>query len=159
MRCPNKLKVFLELFIPLYGGGARFRVCLRLREFFRIHKMTFGAICIKSYLQKRYGCELSINAKISPKAEFMHTVGVIIGEGVVVSAGVKLYGNLTLGRKDVFDEDAYPYICENVILSTGCTVLGKVVVGERAAIGAQSLVIKNVEPDSVYVGSPAKRIK
>lgn len=159
MKWLDRLLIFFSCFVPLYGAEARFRLCLRLREYFRIHRMTFWAKCMKSYLLKRYGCELSINARISPKAEFMHTIGIIIGEGVIVSSGVKLYGNITLGRKDVFNEMAYPFIDENVILCNGCSVLGKIIVGKNSIIGAKSLVIKDVEPNSVYIGSPAKRIK
>lgn len=159
MKFLNRLLLFLQLFIPLYGAGVRFRVLLRLREFCRKHKMTFCGNCIKSYLHKRYGCEISINACVSPQAEFMHTTGVIIGEGVVVLGGAKFYGNVNLGRKDVLNTDDYPTICENVILSTGCAVLGKVKVGANTIIGAHSLVLRDTEEGSVYVGSPAKRIK
>ena len=159
MKCQNRYLAVFQALIPLYGGGIRFRLYLRLREYFRKRRYTFMATCLKSYLHKRYGCELSINAEISPKCEFMHTSGVIIGEGCIVSPGVKFYGNITLGRKNVFNENDYPHICEDAVLGTGCTILGKVIIGKGAVIGANSTVVKDVEPYSVYVGNPAKRIK
>lgn len=159
MKFQNKFLLFLQLFIPLYGANVRFRLLLRLREFCRKHEMIFLGNCIKSYLHKRYGCEISINAVVSPRVEFMHTTGVIIGEGVVVLEGVKFYGNVNLGRKDVLKTDDYPTICENVILSTGCAVLGKINVGTNTVIGAHSLVLTDCEPNSTYVGNPLRKIK
>ena len=151
-----KFFVICEALIPYYGSGARFRFYLRVREFFRIHKMYFLAQCLKSLLQYKYGCEISINAKISPQSLFMHTVGVVIGEGCIVEKGVTIYSNVVLGRKDIYNEDDYPTIKSGVILSTGTKVLGKVVVGSNTTIGACSLVITDCESNSVYVGIPAR---
>lgn len=159
MKFPNKFFLILQLFIPLYGAGVRFRVLLRLREFCRKHKLLFLGSCIKSYLHKRYGCEISIHAIVSPRAEFMHTTGVIIGEGVTISGGVKIYGNVNLGRKNVFDTNDYPFIDENVVLGNGCSVLGRVHIGKNSVIGAHSVVLVNVEDNATYAGIPVCRIK
>lgn len=48
---------------------------------------------------------------------------------------------------------------EHVIMGTGCTILPGVHIGEGAAVGAMSLVNKNLEPWGIYVGIPAKFIK
>lgn len=154
-----RARAVLQAMIPWYGAGARFRFYLRLREFYRKHHMFFLGQCLKSHLQFKYGCELSINAAISPAASFMHTVGVIIGEGVVIEPGVIIYGGVCLGRKDILKNDDYPIIKEGAILCTDSTVLGRVVVGERAVVGAKSLVISDCIRGGVYVGIPAKLIK
>lgn len=159
MKWLNKIVNVLLLFLPLYGAGVRFRIYLRMREFFRVHEMYFLASCLKSYLHKRYGCELSINAKISPNVSFMHTTGVIVGEGVTISGGVKIYGNITLGRKDVTNESDYPMICEGVVLSTGCVVLGKVFVRQNTIVGAHAVVLSDTEANTTYVGCPAKKME
>ena len=153
------MKPILEACIPFYGAGARFRAYLRLREFFRKHNMSFFATCLKIHLQKVYGCELSINAQISPKASFMHTVGVVIGEGVVIEEGVIIYSGVVLGRKNINVTDDYPWIKKNVLLSTGCSVLGKCTINEGCVIGAHSLVMEDGVAYGTYVGTPAKRIK
>lgn len=147
-----------QLFMPLYGSGVRFRLYLRLREYFRKHEMWFWASCLKSLLQYKYGCEISIHAQISPRAQFMHTVGIVIGEGAVVCDGVILYSNVVLGRKDIH-EDAYPTILGGATLCTGAIVLGDITIGENTIIGANSLVIVDCEPNSTYVGSPLRKIK
>ncbi len=105
-----RMNSVLRAFIPVYGASTRFRLYLRLREFYRKHNMDFLATCLKVHLQKNYGCELSIHAEISPKAAFMHTVGIVIGEGVVVEDGVVFYSGVVLGRKNINDSNDYPTI-------------------------------------------------
>lgn len=153
------MKPIIKGCIPLYGADARFRFYLRLRELFRKYNMKFWGGCLKVHLQKVYGCELSFNARISPKSSFMYTVGVVIGEGVIIEEGVIIYSGVVLGRKDIYADDDYPIIEKNVVLSANCSVLGKCVVHEGAVIGAHSLVIKDCEPNGTYVGIPAERVK
>lgn len=119
--------------------------------------MSFLALCIKGYLQNHYGCEISVNAIISTKVQFMHTVGVVIGEGCVIEDGVIIYSGVVLGRKDI-KIDAYPYIKKNTILCTGACVLGGVIVGENCIIGAKSLILKDCIPNSTYIGCPGQKL-
>lgn len=154
-----KVLSFFKALIPVYGRPERFRVYLRLREFFRKKKMFFLGKCLKHHFLSKYGCELGVTAEISPKTQFMHTTGVVIGDGCLVEEGVKIYSSVVLGRKNIQSEDDYPKILKNAILCTGATLLGKITVGENAMIGAQSLVLCDVEPNSLYVGSPARKIK
>ncbi len=156
---PNRhLPIFIQALIPYYGKGVRFRIMLRLRRFCQIYNLSFLALCIKGYLQNHYGCEISVNAIISTKVQFMHTVGVVIGEGVIIEDGVIVYSNVVLGRKDI-NVESYPYIKKNATLCTGACVLGDVTIGENCVIGAKSLVLENCDSNSIYVGSPCKKIK
>lgn len=153
-----KLNSILQALVPYYGAGARLRFYLRLREFYRKHNMMFLAQCLKSHMQYKYGCEISVNACISPAIDFMHTVGVVVGDGVVIKPGVTIYSGVVIGRKDIHSPE-YPTIQEGALLCTGCTILGNVIIGSKAVIGANSLVLSDCEPGGVYVGSPAIRIK
>ena len=153
------LGAVLQALIPWYGAGARFRFYLRLREFYRKHHMYFLGQCLKSHLQYKYGCEIAVNATISPAASFMHTVGVVIGEGVIIDQNVTIYSGVCLGRKDIQKDDDYPIIQEGSILCTDCSVLGKIVVARHTTVGAKSLVITDTHPGGTYVGIPAKLIK
>ncbi len=153
-----KIRPIFEALIPWYGAGARFRFYLRLREFYRRHHMAFLGQCLKSHLQYKYGCEISVNARISPAVSFMHTVGVVIGEDVVIEPGVIIYSGVCLGRKDITKQE-YPVIKSGALLCTGSSVLGRVTVGENAVIGAHALVLSDCIKGGVYAGSPAKLIK
>lgn len=154
-----KVKSVLCAFLPLYGAGVRFRMCLRLRELFRKKKWQYLAMCCKNYLQRHYGCELSVNAAISTKTLFMHCVGVVIGDGCIVEDGVVIYSGVCLGRKDINNEDDYPIIRRNSVLGTGSKILGKIVVEENTIIGANAVVLSSCTPGGgTYVGSPAHRV-
>lgn len=63
-----------------------------------------------------------------------------------------------LGRKDVNKEDDYPSIRKRAVLCTGSTVLGKITIAEGTIIASQSLVLRDTEPHSTYIGSPAKKL-
>ncbi len=153
------MKPIIEACIPYYGYGVRFRILLRLREYFRIHRLFGLAQFVKGILLHKYGCEISVNAIVSPQAVFMHYVGIVIGEGCIVEKGVIIYSGVVLGRKDIKKEDDYPVIKSGSVLCTGCTVLGNVMVGNNSIVAAKSLVLTNTEPHSTYAGIPARRIK
>lgn len=119
--------------------------------------MLFLGECLKSYIQSHYGMELSTGATISPKVKFMHTVGIVVGEGCVVCEGVTFYSNVTLGRKDIYKEE-YPTIGENCVLCTGCSILGGVKIDKDSIVGAHALVISDLIGGGTFVGVPARRI-
>lgn len=104
----------------------------------------------------KWGMELGISAQISPKVLFMHTAGVVIGDGVVLKSGVRIYSSVVLGRKDVDSVDDYPVVEENCVLGSGCRILGKVTLGRGAIIGANAVVLSDCEAGKTYVGIPAK---
>ena len=52
-----------------------------------------------------------------------------------------------------------PTIGQGVNIGTGAKIIGPVVVGDAASIGANSVVVKNVEPGSTVVGVPARPIE
>lgn len=62
---------------------------------------------------------------------------------------IKLIGYTKIGRVDIGN---------NVFVGANTTILPGVVIGDNSVIGAGSLVSKDIEPDSVYAGVPAKRI-
>ncbi len=141
-----RLKSIVYAFIPGLGRGIRFRICMSLHELFRKYKWVFFGEMLKEFLLSNYGCEISINAKISPKAVFMHTVGIVIGEGCVIEEKVVLYSGVVLGRKNIYREDDYPVIKKGSILGTGAKVLGKIVVEQNTVIGAGAVVIESCTP-------------
>lgn len=154
------LKSILMLLVPGFGAGYRFRLFLHLREFYRRHNFKWLGTCLKNKLLKNYGCELSINAFISPKVQFMHTTGVVIGDGVEIGDGTKIYSNVCLGRKNIEVEDDYPKIGKNCVLSTGVKILGKIVIADDTVIGANSVILRDIlDSGCTYVGIPGRRVK
>lgn len=100
---------------------------------------------------------------IPPKStEFVHHgFCVVIGSNVKLGENVKIYHNTTLGESHPVGEEEYEannnvVIEDNVIIYTGATIIGNLTVGKNSIIGAHSLVTKDVPPNSLAKGAPAK---
>lgn len=87
-----------------------------------------------------------------PESTFLpHPHGIVVGRGVRLGEGVVIGHQVTLGGTD-FDLKKMPEIQDGVYLGAGCKVLGSVVVGKGATVGANAVVTKDVPPGAVVVG-------
>ena len=81
----------------------------------------------------------------------------VIGETAVIGDNVYIMHDVTLGATGTStDHNRHPKIGKGVFLAAKCTVLGNIVVGENAVVGAHALVNKAVPPGYMAVGVPAK---
>ena len=85
-----------------------------------------------------------------------HGSGVVIGETAEVGDNVTLYQGVTLGGTGKEKGKRHPTIGNNVVISAGAKVLGSFKVGYNVKIGAGSVVLKPVPPNSTVVGVPGK---
>lgn len=109
-----------------------------------------------------HGIDIDPRARIDAGALFQHPVGVVIGGGAIIGAHCTIMSGVVLGRKQVSsgsDPDAYPVVGSNVTLGTSAVLLGPIRVGDYSTIGAQSLVLEDVDHSTTVVGSPAKAIR
>ena len=107
-----------------------------------------------------FGLEVTPKCEIGPGLFLPHPVGCIIGaarlgRNVSVLHGV-VVGALQFDME--FRPELRPEIGDNVLLGTGCKVLGSMRIGDNAIIGANSLVLDSVEPNTTVVGSPARAV-
>lgn len=85
----------------------------------------------------------------------------VIGETANIGDNVTIYQCVTLGGTNPTDGvpgKRHPTIGDNVVIGSGAQVLGPIVVGEGAKIGANSVVTKHVAPGATMVGIPAKQV-
>ncbi len=104
------------------------------------------------------GIEIHPGARIGPGFFIDHGMGVVIGETTEIGEDVTIYQGVTLGGTGKDVGKRHPTVQAGVIVGTGASVLGPVVVGEGAKVGAGSIVIKDVPPNSTVVGNPGRAV-
>jgi len=104
------------------------------------------------------GIEIHPAARIGSAVFIDHGMGVVIGETAEVGENVTLYQGVTLGGTSLKREKRHPTLERNVVVGTGAAILGAITVGEGTRVGAGSVVVRDVPPNSVVVGVPGKVI-
>ena len=84
-----------------------------------------------------------------------HATGVVIGETAIVGNDVTMYQGVTLGGTGKQQGKRHPTICDRVFIGNNANVLGNITVGENSRVGAGSVVLADVPPNSTVVGVPA----
>lgn len=102
------------------------------------------------------GIEIHPGASIGRGFFIDHGMGVVIGETAEIGHNVTLYHGVTLGGVSWRKEKRHPTIGDHVVVGAGAKVLGPILIGAHSRIGANSVVVKDVEPHSVVVGVPGR---
>jgi len=122
-------------------------------------KMFWLARFISQRARKRTGIEIHPGAKIGKFLFIDHGMGVVIGETSVIGDYVTIYHGVTLGGTGKEKGKRHPTIGNNVVIGANAQVIGSFTVGDNSLIGAGSVVLKEVPPNSTVVGIPGKVIK
>ena len=137
----------------------------RIANFFSIAKFYLIARIISQFSRFLTGIEIHPNAKIGKNLFIDHGMGVVIGETSEISDNVTIYHMVTLGgiapsinSDNQRNVKRHPILKENVVVGSGAQILGPVVVGKNAKIGANAVVTKDVPENAVMVGIPAKNV-
>lgn len=102
------------------------------------------------------GIEIHPGAKIGRKFFIDHGMGVVIGETAEIGDNVTMYHGVTLGGVTWDKIKRHPTIGDNVVIGSGAKVLGPFTVGANSKIGSNSVVVKEVPPNSSVVGIPGR---
>jgi serine O-acetyltransferase len=102
------------------------------------------------------GIEIHPGATIGEGLFIDHGTGIVIGETAELGRNVTLYQGVTLGGTGKEKGKRHPTIGNNVVVASGAKVLGSFMVGDNSKIGAGSVVLKAVPPNSTVVGIPGQ---
>ena len=137
----------------------------KIAHFFCVAKFDLIARIISQFSRFLTGIEIHPKAKIGKNLFIDHGMGVVIGETSEIGDNVTIYHMVTLGgispsidSDEQRDVKRHPTLKNNVVVGSGAQVLGPVIVGENAKIGANAVVTKNVPENAIMVGIPAKNI-
>ncbi len=108
---------------------------------------------------RKTGIEIHPGAEIGDGFFIDHGNGVIIGETTIIGNNVTLYQGVTLGGTGKEHGKRHPTIEDNVMISAGAKILGSFTIGANSKIGAGSVVLKAVPPNSTVVGVPGRVVK
>lgn len=150
------IKSSIEVF--LYPS---FHVILHYRVAHRFYKKGhyFLARWISQHAARKTGIEIHPGAQVGKNLFIDHGKGVIIGETAIIGDNVTLYQGVTLGGTGKETGKRHPTVMDNVMISAGAIVLGSFTIGENSKIGAGSVVLEEVPPNSTVVGVPGRVVK
>lgn len=85
-----------------------------------------------------------------------HGMGVVIGETCIIGNNVTLYQGVTLGGTGKEKGKRHPTLEDHALVASGAKVLGSITIGKHSKIGAGSVVLRDVPPNSTVVGIPGR---
>ncbi|HLJ04148.1 MAG TPA: serine O-acetyltransferase EpsC [Solirubrobacteraceae bacterium] len=131
----------------------------------RVAHALFGAgvpllpRAIAAFSRAVTGIEIHPAVKIGESFFIDHGMGVVIGETAEIGDNVTLYQGVTLGGTGFATGKRHPTVEDNVTIGSGAKLLGPITVGHGAKIGANSVVIHDVPPNSTVVGNPGHPVR
>ena len=137
----------------------------KVANFFATAKFDLVARIISQFSRFLTGIEIHPKAKIGRNLFIDHGMGVVIGETSEIGDNVTIYHMVTLGGiSPSINSDSqrqikrHPTLMNNVVIGSGAQILGPVIVGENAKVGANAVVTKDVPNNAVMIGIPAKNV-
>ena len=137
----------------------------RIANFFHLAKFHLVARIISQLSRFLTGIEIHPGAKIGRNLFIDHGMGVVIGETSEIGNNVTIYHMATLGgiapsinSNNQRQVKRHPTLSDCVVVGSGAQILGPVMIGTHAKIGANAVVTKDVPENAVMVGIPAKNV-
>ena len=137
----------------------------KIANFFHLAKFHLVARIISQLSRFLTGIEIHPGAKIGRNLFIDHGMGVVIGETSEIGNNVTIYHMATLGgiapsinSNDQRQVKRHPTLSDCVVVGSGAQILGPVIIGANAKVGANAVVTKDVPENAVMVGIPAKNV-
>lgn len=136
--------------------GSFHLICLhRLSRFLYFSRLRPLGRLVADLCRVFYCCDIHPEAQIAPGIVFVHPFCIVIGAKATIGKRCKIYNGVTIGNRKGEHSDGMAVVGDDVFIGTGAKLLGEIHIGNRARIGANSVVLKDVPDDSVAIGVPA----
>ena len=154
-----------KLSIILTYPGVKAVFFHKIANFFSVAKFDLIARIISQFSRFLTGIEIHPRAKVGKNLFIDHGMGVVIGETSDIGNNVTIYHMATLGgispsinSNNQRNTKRHPTLMDNVVVGSGAQILGPIVIGKNAKIGANAVVTKDVPENAIMVGIPAKNV-
>lgn len=114
---------------------------------------------LAALMRIRTGIELYYSTDIGPGLNVQHGTGIIVGPRNRVGRNFMIHQCVTIGQQRAWSPDESVTIGDDVILFAGAKVFGNITIGDNVWVGANAVVVKDLEPNAVYAGAPARKIR
>jgi len=131
----------------------------RVANFLWRHNMKLMGRYVSHWGRFWTGIEIHPGATIGRRFFIDHGMGVVIGETTEIGDDVLMYMGAVLGGTSLNKGKRHPTIGNDVVIGNGSTILGAITIGDRAKVGAGSVVNKPVPPDATVVGIPGRIVE
>jgi serine O-acetyltransferase len=148
-----------KLEVVLTYAGFHALMAYRVSHWLKAHGVPFIPRAISQLARWLTGIEIHPAAKIGSSFFIDHGMGVVIGETAEIGDYVTLFQGVTLGGTGKEHGKRHPTLGNHVVVGAGAKILGGIKVGDNVKIGANSVVLKSVPPNSTVTGVPARIIK
>ena len=154
-----------KLSIILTYPGVKAVFFHQISHFFCLAKFDLIARIVSQFSRFLTGIEIHPKAKIGKNLFIDHGMGVVIGETSEIGDNVTIYHMATLGgiapsinSNEQRRVKRHPTLNDCVVVGSGAQILGPVIIGANAKVGANAVVTKDVPENAVMVGIPAKNV-
>jgi serine O-acetyltransferase len=131
----------------------------RISHFFYRRRWFVVARLISQFARFLTGIEIHPGATIGERLFIDHGMGVVIGETAEIGNDVLLYQGVTIGGTGNESGKRHPTLGSRVVVGTGASVLGNIVLGDGVKVGAGSVVVHSVPTGATVVGIPGRVVK
>jgi serine O-acetyltransferase len=118
--------------------------------------LRLAARVLSQWNRSLTGVEIHPGATIGRRFFIDHAMGVVIGETAEIGDDVMLYHGVTLGGRSLQRVKRHPTLEDGVTVGAGARILGPIVIGAGAQVGANSVVVRDVPAGAVVVGVPGQ---
>ena len=157
-RSTNKSFSFLRYFLLCISSkGVAAVKDYRIANWLYVHKLVVAAKLVQNRNLKKHGCDIGCNASIGKGLALGHPVGIVIAGKSKIGCNCTIMSCVTIGAKSLDNAGGgYPCIGDNVYIGTGAKLIGNVSIGKGVVIGANAVVLNDVNDNSIAVGVPAR---
>lgn len=131
----------------------------RLSHFLYRHRLFLLAKMHAQFWRFLTGIEIHPGAKIASGVFIDHGMGIVIGQTAEIEEDVVLFHGVTLGGTGKDTGKRHPTVKKGAMIHAHAQILGPVIIGERAKIGASAVVLHDIPADTTAVGIPAKVVR